>query len=417
MLLKFFREHFESNNFLLNSQHGYRAGRSTTSALHRLTDCLEQKKNAGYFTGTAFVDLSSAFDCVDHQTLLEKLKLFGLDSKSRQWIKDFLTNRKQIVQVNGAYSEKLILLWGVPQGSCLSPLLYIIYIADIDYLFKNVTLLGFADDYNLSISDKDPKIVIEKCESALNVLTNYYSRNGLVMNPQKTEFLMVRPKKSRDEFYFQVNGISIKESQEVRVLGLMLTNKLCWKKHLNNVIKTVSIRIGLLSRLRFKLSSAQLTSIVHGIILSHIKYGLSVYTSIRLEDQDSRNSQLDKLQILLNNSARLIHNINRTDRISINELHKLSPWLSLNQMCVESVALETWKARSCFDMSENYNSAYTRNTRAATDQVIKEKVNASEFVRNGIKILNDKRFQSVKYLHDLTDVRKHIKKCITSIPF
>ena len=120
-----------------------------------------------------FMDLISAYDCINHDILLKKLKLYGLDQMSRNWMKSFMVNRSQVVKINETLSEKISLKWGLPQGSCLSPLIYSVYIADIDLHFPDNLLGGYADDYNVTISDKNPDIIIKKSEEILNQMKDY----------------------------------------------------------------------------------------------------------------------------------------------------------------------------------------------------------------------------------------------------
>ena len=175
--------------------------------------------------------------------------------------------------------------------------------------------------------------------------------------------------------------------------------------------------MGLIKRLQYKLTKDQLTSIVHGIILSHIKYCMSVYTSVRLEENEPKNTRLEKLQIQLNNVARMVNNVKREDHISRNELLKLSPWISLNHQSAASVLTDTWRVIHNGSMSEEYSTSYARHTRAASNEVIKQQTNSSEFIKNGIKLLNDKRFEPVKHFDKLTDVKKHIKNYVANLPF
>ena len=119
---------------------------------------------------------STRLPLYNHDILLKKLKLYGLDQKSRNWMKSFLMNRSQIVKINETLSEKKSLKWGLPQGSCLSPLIYSVYIADIDLHFPDNLLGGYADDYNVTISDKDPDIIIKKSEGKNTRLNQYYNK-------------------------------------------------------------------------------------------------------------------------------------------------------------------------------------------------------------------------------------------------
>jgi len=243
------------------------------------------------------------------------------------------------VKVDGTYSEKIVLKWGVPQGSGLSPLLFLVYIADIDINFPMNLLVGYADDYNGSISSTDPYQVLKQTELMLQEMKNYFSRLGLSMNSKKTEFLMIRPSKDTKTYKLNFHGEEIIEKSQTKLLGVTITNDLCWNEHISNVCKIIRQRTGLIQRLKHKLEKPELTCITHGIIVSQVKYCLSVYATVRLNGDDPKNVAFDKIQILLNNIARIINGIKRTDHVSKEQLHKLSPWLSLNHMSVKSIIL------------------------------------------------------------------------------
>ena len=191
------------------------------------------------------------------------------------------------------------------------------------------------------------------------------------MNSNKTEFIMVRPKRDQNVYKLLINGATIQESESVRVLGVHVMNNLCWTKHIDSVCHTVSKRTGLISRLCLKLNKEQLTCIAHGIVLSHVRYCLSVFSTVRIDEADSKSQAMERIQILLNNVARIINQVKRTDHVSIKDLHKMSPWLSLNHMSIMSVVMDTWRALQDESLMNYYNKNYNVNTRAATQEVLK----------------------------------------------
>ena len=411
------RAYFETRNFFPKSQHGYRSNRSTSSAVLQLTNYLCQEKERGRYIGTSFIDLTSAYDCVEHEILLKKLQLYGLSINARNWIESFLKERHQVVRVNDKVSDKLPVHWGVPQGSCLSPLLYLIYTADIDSYFPESELSGYADDYGVSIAGASPEKIIAKLEAVLWNFKNYFCRLGLSMNSEKTEFLMVRPKRDPNEYKIKVNGSSINESVSVKVLGVHVMNNLCWTKHIDSVCQTISQRTGLINRLKFKLNTEHLTNITHGIILSHVKYCLSSFATIRIEDQDSRSTGAERIQVLLNNVARIINRVKRTDHVSKKELFEMSPWLSVNHMCITSVVADTWKALNDKSLMNYYNRDYKINTRAASQAALKmNEMCCSAFVRNGVLLINNPLFEGIEDFTNSKQVKKHVKKLVTKFP-
>ena len=169
------RSYFESQNLFPKSQHGFREKRSTTTtSLINLTNELNTTKNMGKWSAVTFLDLSSAFDCIDHGILLKKLELYGFDSVALSWIKSFITNRTQVVRIGDQYSDPEILKWGVPQGCVISPLLFIIYIADIEQWSEKCKLNGFADDYNITVTGDNAKDIIAMAQHEFESIEKFY---------------------------------------------------------------------------------------------------------------------------------------------------------------------------------------------------------------------------------------------------
>ena len=196
-----------------------------------------------------------------------------------------------------------------------------------------------------------------------------------------------------------------------------MSNDLCWKKHIDKVCQTVAIRTGLINRLKFKLQPAQLTVLVHGIILSHVKYCLSIFTSVRINEDDARNGQFNKLQVQLNNIARLIHRIKREDHVSREDLTKLSPWVSFNHMSANAIILDSWRALNDPTLSTMYTCDYNRNTRSASNEILKPSQHYhSNFVAQGLKLLNDPRFSIVRNINDPKHVKHHVKANLKTLP-
>ena len=164
-------EHYlETNDILYNHQFGFRKGHSTEHALMSITEQIKSNFSSKTFSCGVFVDLEKAFDTVNHQILLSKLKHYGLRDKSLEWFTSYLSNRSQQVSVNGELSQSNQVTCGVPQGSILGPLLFLIYINDMHKAIKHSSVYHFADDTNLLYSHKNPKTLRNKVNQDLKLL-------------------------------------------------------------------------------------------------------------------------------------------------------------------------------------------------------------------------------------------------------
>ena len=196
------------------------------------------------------------------------------------WFSSYLCERQQQVSLNGAISPFLNISCGVPQGSILGPLLFLIYINDMHVALKNSTVHHFADDTNLLCSHKDPKVLRKLMNDDLKLLFIWLCANRLSLNVAKTEFIIFKPprKQLRFRITLRLNGKLLFESCKIKYLGLILDDKLTWKHHINELRKKLCRSIGVMYRLKRFCSENILKSIYFSLIHSYISYGLIVWS-------------------------------------------------------------------------------------------------------------------------------------------
>ena len=247
VLRKHIVQHMESNSFLSPHQHGFRKKRSCLTQLLDHVDNTLKTLNSGDEVDVIYLDYAKAFDKVDHNILLAKAKRYGITGKTLQWLAEFLKNRLQTVVVEGEKSSFQIVISGVPQGTVLGPILFILYIDDqLDTL---LTALGkvFADDTKLisKIADLVARCLLQ--EDLFNVI-QWALQNNMQLNETKFEVINYKLNKSlllrelpfsnEDYSYSLTNGETIEPTQTVRDLGVLLSNDCSWTPHIHQMLKT-----------------------------------------------------------------------------------------------------------------------------------------------------------------------------------
>ena len=245
-------KYLEINGLLPSSQYGFRKGLGTCDALLHVSHIIQQALDCGYESRIVQVDLSSAFDRVNHNSLLFKLQSAGVGGSVLSIIQQFLTDRQQCVVVDGASSSYVDVVSGVPQGSVLGPLLFVLYIADMFESVSNI-LVGYADDATLVAVCKRPSdrsSVSDSLLSDMHSLGNWCSQWGMLLNPGKTKTMVVsRSRTAIPSFPALIfDGVEIEEVSELVVLGVTLDTKLTFENHIRSIVSRSSQKIGLMRR-------------------------------------------------------------------------------------------------------------------------------------------------------------------------
>ena len=183
-----------TERILVPNQYGFRPGNSTTDCLVDLIDEITKALDEENYAVSLFLDLSKAFDTVNHSILLSKLDLYGIRNIENQWFRSYLSKRKQKVYVNGVFSDSLAINSGVPQGSILGPLLFLIYINDIVQVTNYFSLRLFADDTSLTATGKDLDLLLYQINQELPAIYEWLCSNKLTLNLSKTKYLIFQPR-------------------------------------------------------------------------------------------------------------------------------------------------------------------------------------------------------------------------------
>ncbi len=187
----------DKHNLLNNGQYGFRSNCSTSFALMELIEEICNNLDNKKLTVGVFIDLKKAFDTIDHNLLLQKLDFYGIRGATNDWVKSYLTNRKQFVQVDGHSSDLLDIICGVPQGSVLGPKLFILYINDLCNVSSLVKYVLFADDTNIFKSGDNLQSLCIEISNELNKISVWFNVNKLSLNVSKTHFMVFGRSKNK----------------------------------------------------------------------------------------------------------------------------------------------------------------------------------------------------------------------------
>ena len=288
---------FLSNfNILFNHQFGFRSKHSTDMALIHLTDLISSSLCDKLYTVSVFLDLSKAFDTIDHSILLSKLNCYGIRGCALQWFKDYLDNIHQFTVINSCKSTRRAISYRVPQGSILGPLLFLMYINDLHTSSSFLSFLLFADDTTITCSKSSCDSLVITLNSELIKVSSWFKSNKLSLNPNKTKCMLFNkyhnPPSSMTSI--TVDDIPICMVHSTKCLGLnffIIDDKLSWRSHISSVTKTISRNTGVLSKLRTFLPPSTLFSLYNTLIVLYLNYCNIVWAR-------SSNNQLHSLTII-----------------------------------------------------------------------------------------------------------------------
>ena len=226
---------------------GYRKGYSVQHALISLLEKLRVSLDNKGYGGAILMDLSKAFDTLNHDLLIAKLHAYGFSRNALMLTKSYLSNRWQRTKVNNSYSSWIELLLGVPQGSILGPLLFNIYLNDLFFIALDTDICNFADDNTLYTCDISLKDLVEKLESSATLVIDWFTNNYMKLNESKCHLLVCGNKE--EVIIAKIGNATVIESHEVKLLGINIDRDLRFKNHMNSLYNKAGKKLNALARL------------------------------------------------------------------------------------------------------------------------------------------------------------------------
>ena len=339
------RNHLAENNLLDQYQSAYRSKHSTETALVKVQSDVINALDKGKAAALVLLDLSAAFDTIDHQVLLHRLKnYFGIKEKALAWFESYLINRSASVLVNGEKSAPQSINIGVPQGSVLGPILFTCYTTPLGRIIQHHGLQRhfYADDTQLYISFEHPtgtKDAVDTLEKCLEDVRVWMYQNFLKLNDDKTEFMILSKKQDNmeDSITIKIGQSTIHSVDHAKNLGVIFDRNLSMDKQIGNIRKQCYHQIHNIAQIRRFLSLDAIKSLVQANITSRLDYANGVLYGLP-------QKSIGKLQLVQNTAARLIVKTSRRAHITpiLMDLH----WLPVAQRIVYKILVLTYKSIS-----------------------------------------------------------------------
>jgi len=274
------------DNILINEQHGFRPGRSTTTCNITFIDYIIDAFSKRSQVDVIYTDFTKAFDRVNHNSLLKVISSSGFGEPLLSWFASYLINRKQYIKINGTCSDLVDITSGVPQGGHLSPLLFALYVNDINKILRNCRFLLFADDIKLFLKIDSLQDCIHLQED-LECMVSWATNLGLDLNLLKCHVMTFTRRRENINFIYSVNGISLITSGESVVdLGITFDRRLCFHLHIEKITCKALKMLGFVKRTLsdFKLFNS-LKTLYCSFVRSHLEYGVIVWCPNTIDDQ------------------------------------------------------------------------------------------------------------------------------------
>ena len=344
-------DYLSFNNILSNQQYGFQAKKSTIHPMIHLVNEIGKAKNENKFTIGVFCDLRKCFDTISRPKLIKKLSKIGIRGTALKWFENYLSNRKQFVHCNKESSSKLVIDKGVPQGSILGPILFLIYINDLPTATDLFTLL-FADDTSFLISGKNLNDIVLKLNKELKKICTWFRANDMSLNPEKTKFIIFNKQEksinweelniyldfnnnneNKTDLKKQLDFINTKSKiPAIKFLGVYIDPLLNFKYHINFIQKKIKTSVYMLNCAKKFLPLHSLKNLYYSFVHSHLSYCNAVW-SIGLESSINNLVKSQKRCIrLITNSQYRAHTVPLFKKLDILPLYEICLISKLNIM-------------------------------------------------------------------------------------
>ena len=395
-----------ADTFLVRYLCGFRKGFNTQHALLRLMDTCKNSLDKKGVVGALLMDLSKAFDCIDHELLIAKLSAYGFCNDALLMIYSYLTGRKQRVKVNGSFSTWRETFAGVPQGSVLGPLLFNIYINDLFFSIMDTAVCNFADDTTIFAADCQLDRVLERLETDALVLSKWFPENFMKLNEGKCHLLTFGT--SKDDIKVTVGEAIVKESSEEKLLGVTIDKNLNFKSHVSNLCKKASQKLHALARVSAFVNPDKLRLLMNSFIKSQFSYCPLIW----MFHDMGLNAKVNKIQ---ERALRIVYKNSHADYES---LLKLDNAVSIHQRNLQYLMIEIYKTKKSLNpsfMSEIFEARDVQYDLRNKSTLGIPNAKTTSYGIETVRYLGQKLWQtlphSVRESQSLTAFKKELRTC------
>ena len=387
-LISFLNKH----DMLFQFQFGFREGHSTILALIEIIDNIKKSIDNNEYTIGIFLDLCKAFDTVDHTILLKKLQFYGIRGVALSLLSSYLSNRKQYTVINNVISECRTVSYGVPQGSVLGPLLFLIFINDLKYCIPEKHSRLFADDTGIFVSGKSIIPTINSSQILLNNLEDWFRCNKLTVSVPKCAWMIFHGKNKQVPINIPslyLNDTAINLVDTYKYIGMILDSKLNWAPHVNSICDKLNRYFGIFHYIRCKIPQHLARQVYFSTIFPHIHYGIELYGSCSMKIINRLQVKQNLLLKILSRRDRLyptdqLHSDHKI--LKITDLYKVK-LLSFVQCCLKEDTIALF--HNYYKMQHSTHSHNTRHTMIITQPVTKTAIGHSAVRSIGASLWNN----------------------------
>jgi hypothetical protein len=343
-------DHISTNTLITKEQHGFRSTTSTQTPSYALLNEILKGMDNSCIVGGIFYDLEKAFDCVNHKILLKELEIYEITGKFHTLIASYLSVRYQKLVLEDISSDWELNKYGVPQGSILGPLLFLLYINDLPNVLPKMATILYADDTSIIINNKNPDDLKTIMNNTYQDLNNWFKQNLLSLKHKKTHFLHFKIKNTN---HIDINTDHINEPiskvQHIRFLGLMLDDTFSWKSHIDHLVCKLSPACFAIRTLQSVVSEATLSAVYFSYIHSILSYDIIFWANC------SESNKIFKLQ------KRAIRIITRSKNKALcRELFKKLNILPLYSLYMLSISIHVAQNKHLYVTSQEIHNIDTR---------------------------------------------------------